>query len=94
LGAVRQFARADALGLGFRGGAGLDLDSRRSDQRSSGFALDAEKYNEAALLGWRALRVTTGHWRRGHVKRWVCELERIGRMGGSGGSLAQKLTDA
>lgn len=28
--------------------------------RGKGFRLDCEKYNEAVILGWRVLRVTTG----------------------------------
>lgn len=33
--------------------------------RGSGFTADAEKYNEAALLGWRVLRFTGPMVRRG-----------------------------
>lgn len=38
----------------------------------SGFEADAEKYNEAALLGWTVLRVTSAQVRSGQALRW-CE---------------------
>lgn len=36
-----------------------------------GFTADAEKYNEAALLGYRVLRVTKKHIRDGTAVNWV-----------------------
>ena len=33
--------------------------------RGKGYEKDCEKYNEAALLGWRLLRVTTSHIKAG-----------------------------
>lgn len=41
--------------------------------RGSGFAKDAEKYNAAALLGWRVLRFTTEQVRSGEAIRTVKE---------------------
>jgi len=39
--------------------------------RGSGFAKDCEKYNEAACLGWRLVRVTPGHFKTGQAVKWV-----------------------
>lgn len=35
--------------------------------RGKGYEKDAEKYNEAALAGWRGLRFTTGHVTSGYA---------------------------
>ena len=39
--------------------------------RGSGFDKDAEKYNEAALFGWRVLRVTSTHIKSGEALAWI-----------------------
>jgi len=39
--------------------------------RGAGFTKDAEKYNEAALLGWRVIRVTPEHVRKGQAVEWI-----------------------
>jgi very-short-patch-repair endonuclease len=39
--------------------------------RGSGFDGDCEKYNEAALLGWRVLRVTSTHIKSGEALDWI-----------------------
>ncbi len=39
--------------------------------RGRGFAADAEKYNEAAILGWRVLRVTPEMVEDGRALRWI-----------------------
>lgn len=40
-------------------------------QRPESFERDAEKYNEAALLGWRVLRVTASHISSGKAIEWI-----------------------
>jgi very-short-patch-repair endonuclease len=39
--------------------------------RGSGFAEDCRKYNEAACLGWRVLRVTDKHINDGSAIYWI-----------------------
>ena len=39
--------------------------------RGSGFVADAEKYAEAACLGWRVLRITGEHVRSGQGVKWL-----------------------
>lgn len=39
--------------------------------RGQGFEDDCEKYNEAALAGWRVLRVTGGQIARGEAIEWI-----------------------
>ena len=39
--------------------------------RGAGFIADCEKYNEAALLGWRVLRVTGEHINDGSAIDWI-----------------------
>ena len=45
-------------------------------QRAEGFIKDLEKYNTAALLGYRLLRFSTQHVLEGQarefLKRWLC----------------------
>lgn len=36
-----------------------------------GFVADAEKYNAAALAGWRVLRVTGAHVKQGQALAWA-----------------------
>lgn len=38
-----------------------------------GFLKDIEKYNEAAILGWRIIRVTGEHVKSGQGLKWVLE---------------------
>lgn len=40
-------------------------------QRAAGFTADCEKYAEAAILGWRLIRVTTAQVRRGEACTWI-----------------------
>jgi very-short-patch-repair endonuclease len=42
--------------------------------RPQGFEDDAEKYNEAALLGWLVLRVTGAQVKSGKALAWVTQL--------------------
>ncbi len=37
----------------------------------AGFSADCEKYNEAALLGWRLIRVTGDHIENGAAIDWI-----------------------
>lgn len=39
--------------------------------RGRGFTQDAEKYNEAALLGWTVIRVTPEHVTHGQALAWI-----------------------
>lgn len=39
--------------------------------RGAGFEADCEKYNEAALFGWRVLRVTGTHIKSGEALAWI-----------------------
>ncbi len=39
--------------------------------RGSGFATDCEKYAEAAILGYRVIRVTTDQVRTGQAIEWI-----------------------
>jgi hypothetical protein len=39
--------------------------------RGAGFQNDCEKYNRAALLGWRVLRVTPAQIRSGAALAWI-----------------------
>lgn len=40
-------------------------------QRVAGFTADAEKYAEAAIAGWRLIRVTTRQVREGKALGWI-----------------------
>lgn len=40
-------------------------------QRIGGFTKDAEKYAEAAIAGWRLIRVTTRQVRSGEAINWI-----------------------
>lgn len=40
-------------------------------QRAAGMEKDCEKYNEAACLGWRVIRVTQAQVRKGLALQWV-----------------------
>jgi hypothetical protein len=39
--------------------------------RGAGFEVDCEKLNEAVLLGYRVLRVTTKHVESGDALEWI-----------------------
>ena len=39
--------------------------------RGAGFENDCEKYNEAALFGWRVLRLTSTHIKTGEALAWI-----------------------
>lgn len=39
--------------------------------RGSGFDKDCEKYNEAALFGWKLIRVTSTHIKTGEALAWI-----------------------
>lgn len=39
--------------------------------RGSGFEADCEKYSEAALAGWRVIRVTGTHIKSGQALEWI-----------------------
>lgn len=44
---------------------GIFITGGGRHNRALGFAADCEKYSEAAILGWRGLRVTTGQVKSG-----------------------------
>lgn len=39
--------------------------------RGAGFDKDCEKYNEAGLLAWRLIRVTSTHIKSGQAVEWI-----------------------
>lgn len=39
--------------------------------RGAGFMADCEKYNELACAGWRLIRVTPQHVKRGEALHWI-----------------------
>lgn len=39
--------------------------------RGAGFTNDCEKYSEAAIAGWRVIRVTPAHIQQGRALEWV-----------------------
>ncbi len=53
----------------------LEVDGGTNNQgrhtRGAGFAADCTKINEAILLGWRVLRVTSDHIKSGQALQWV-----------------------
>ncbi len=48
---------------------GIWVDGRHS--RGSGMEADMSKYNEAAILGYRVLRVSGGHIQSGQALKWL-----------------------
>ena len=40
-------------------------------QRAKGYSADCEKYNEALLMGWHVLRVTTQQVADGTALQWI-----------------------
>ena len=52
------------LAVEIEGGTWLTKSRHTS---GTGFAKDCEKYNEAALLGWRVLRFTSNQVKSGHA---------------------------
>ena len=59
------------LAIEFEGGIWGATAGRHN--RGAGFLKDCEKYNEAAILGWRIIRITDLHVRNGEGLRWVME---------------------
>lgn len=55
------------LGIEIEGGSWI---SGRHN-RGSGFEADCVKYSEAAILGWRIIRATTGQVERGEALIWI-----------------------
>ena len=55
----------------FEGGIWLPTAGRHN--RGSGFLADCEKYNEAAILGWRIIKITDLHVKNGQGLKWVEE---------------------
>lgn len=45
--------------------------TRGRHSRGGGMKADAEKYNEAALLGWTVIRVCGDHVRSGEALAWI-----------------------
>jgi hypothetical protein len=45
--------------------------TRGRHTRGGGFIEDCDKYNEAAFLGWRVLRVTRFHIENGKAIEWI-----------------------
>jgi very-short-patch-repair endonuclease len=39
--------------------------------RGAGMTSDAEKYNLLTILGWKVLRVTSGHIKSGEAVQWI-----------------------
>lgn len=58
------------LALEVEGGVGSRFATGRHT-RGAGFTADAEKYNEAAIAGWRVLRVTGEQVRNGQALVWL-----------------------
>jgi len=48
--------------------------ARGRHTRGGGYIADAEKYNEAVVLGWRVLRVTRKHIDNGQARMWLEQL--------------------
>jgi very-short-patch-repair endonuclease len=44
---------------------------RGRHSRGAGMEADMEKYNTAAELGWRVLRVSPGHVKNGQAVAWI-----------------------
>lgn len=63
-----DFAWPDAL-------VAIEIDGATWTQgrhtRGKGYESDCEKLNEAALMGWQALRVTGRHVRSGQALEWL-----------------------
>ena len=51
---------------------GIFLAGGGRHNRGGGYAKDAEKYLEAALAGWRVLRLTAAQLEIGFIERIVC----------------------
>jgi very-short-patch-repair endonuclease len=56
---------------------GLWVNGRHN--RPAGFIKDAEKYNEAACLGYRVIRVTPDMIRSGEAVRYIERVMEVGR---------------
>ena len=59
------------LALEYEGGQWSKDPTRH--RTGTGYATDCEKYSEAALLGWRVLRVTRSHVDSGIYLRWIAK---------------------
>ena len=54
----------------------VEIEGWGRHQRMGGFKADCEKYNAAAILGWRVLRYTTDQVKRGDAINDVLEILR------------------
>lgn len=55
---------AESEGMARKGGK-----SRHTTYR--GYSEDCEKYNEAAIAGWRVIRFTHAQWKSGLALQWI-----------------------
>jgi very-short-patch-repair endonuclease len=62
----------DKLAVEVEGGIWLSAKGKKGRHNTgAGIEADMEKYNAAALLGWRVLRVSPGHIRSGEALQWI-----------------------
>lgn len=62
----------DKLAVEVEGGIWLSLKGKKGRHNTGkGIEEDMVKYNAAALLGWRVLRVSPGHVRSGEALQWI-----------------------
>ncbi len=66
--------RFDFAFIGYR--VAVEIEGWGRHQRMGGFKADCEKYNAAAILGWRVLRYTTDQVKRGNAINDVLEIFR------------------
>ena len=59
---------SEMLALEVEGGIYMDKSGHNT---AAGITRDCEKYNEAALLGWKVIRVTSDHIGDGSAVDWV-----------------------
>lgn len=62
----------DKLAVEVEGGIWLPAMGKKGRHNTgAGIEADMEKYNAAALMGWRLIRVSPGHIRCGEALRWI-----------------------
>lgn len=62
----------DKLAVEVEGGIWLPAQGKKGRHNTGkGIEEDMVKYNAAALLGWRVLRVSPGHVRSGEALQWI-----------------------
>lgn len=67
-----DFALPDLMiAVEIEGGTWLKGARKSRHTTGAGFAKDCEKYNEAAILGWAVLRVTSDQVKSGQALQWL-----------------------